>query len=80
MDAQNITLSVPKDVLRKIKIMAARQGTSVSGLMTRLMEDLVSREEGYLAARRRHRDLLEAGQNLGTGGVVTWTRDDLHER
>ncbi len=80
MDTQNITLSVPKDILRKIKIMAVKQGTSVSGLMTNVMTELVSREEGYQAARRRHLDLLGVGQDLDTGGVITWTRDELHER
>lgn len=77
---QNINLSVPKNILRKIRIMAVKQGTSVSGLMTRIMEDLVSREDGYQAASRRHMDLLDASQDLGTGGSITWTRAELHER
>jgi hypothetical protein len=80
MDNQNITLSVPKHVLRRIKIIAVRQGTSVSGLMTRFMEELVSREEGYQAAQRRYLDLLDASQDLGTSGRISWTRDELHER
>jgi hypothetical protein len=80
MDTQNITLSVPKDVLRKVKILAVQRGTSVSGLMTRLMTELVSREEGYLAAQRRNMDLLDIGRDLGTGGAIAWTREALHER
>lgn len=80
MDTQNITLAIPKDVLRKVKILAVQRGTSVSGLMTRMMTELVSREEGYLAAQRRNQDLLDAGRDLGTGGAIAWTREELHER
>jgi hypothetical protein len=80
MDTQNITLSIPKDVLRKVKILAVQRGTSVSGLMTRMMTELVSREEGYLAAQRRSQDLLDVGRDLGTDGAIAWTREALHER
>lgn len=80
MSTQNITLSIPKDILFKVKIIAAKQGISISGLMTRVLEEIVSREEGYQAARRRHLETLESEINLGTNGDLSWTREDLHER
>ena len=80
MSTQNITLSIPKDILTKVKIIAAQQGTSISGFMTHVLEEIVSREEGYQASRRRHLEMLESEITLGTHGASSWTRDQLHER
>ena len=80
MERQNITLSVPKETLQKVKILAVRQGTSVSALMTQVLEEIVTGEESYLAARRRHLKLLQKGLDLGTLGSIRWTRDELHTR
>jgi len=80
MQTQNITLSIPKDILVRVKIIAAKQGVSISGFMTRILEEVVSRDEGYEAARRRHLATLEHKSNLGTKGVSSWTREELHDR
>ena len=80
MDKQNITLSIPKDVLQKIKLLAVKKGTSVSGLMTHVLKEIVEEEEGYQDARLRHLALLERGVDLGTKGSGEWTREDLHAR
>lgn len=80
MENQNITLSIPKDTLRRIKHIALEKQTSVSGLMVEMLEDLVRREDAYVQARERHLALLQKGFNLGTHGKITWTRDELHER
>jgi len=80
MDTQNITLAIPKDVLLKVKVIAAKQGTSISGLLTRTLEEIVTRDEGYQTARRQHLALLEEQLTLGTDGAVSWARADLHER
>jgi predicted transcriptional regulator len=80
MDTQNITLSIPKDILRKIKLIAVKQDTSVSGLMTQALEEIVVREEGYRAARRRHLKALDTGVDMATNGNPGWTREELHDR
>ena len=80
MSTQNITLSIPKEILFKVKVIAAKQGTSISGLMTRVLKELVAREEGYQAAQRRHLDTLDKEINLGTNGVLSWTREELYGR
>jgi hypothetical protein len=81
MNTQNVTLSIPRDILLKIKVIAAQQGTSISGLLTRALEEIVVREEGYQTARRRHLALMEENNlSLGTNGTISWTRTDLHER
>jgi len=41
---QNITLSLPKDLLQKIKHMAIDKQTSVSGLLTQVLEEIVKRK------------------------------------
>jgi hypothetical protein len=80
MANQNITLSLPEEDLREARILAARRGTSVSQLLARVLRETVERETGYDAARERSLALLREGADLGTGGRVTWSREDLHER
>jgi Ribbon-helix-helix protein, copG family len=77
---QNITLSLPEEDLREARVLAARRGTSVSQLLARVLRETVERETGYDAAREHSLALLSEGMDLGTGGRVTWSRDELHER
>ena len=80
MEKQNITLSLPKDILRKVKIIAIERGTSVSGLLTSVLEDVVRHKEDYHTAYRSHKLILERGIDLGTAGRASWPREELHER
>lgn len=77
---QNITLALPKDLLQKAKRIAVNRRKSISGLLTEMIEDLVSSAEEYAQARDRQLALLERGLDLGTRGQASWTRDELHER
>ena len=80
MENQNITLSIRKDILQKVKILAVKQRTSVSALMTNLLEDIVARDEGYQTAQQKYSLLLQQDRDLGTKGVIDWSRDELHAR
>ena len=80
MERQNITLSLPKDVLLKVKLIAVRRQTSVSGLLTQTLERIVEHEDAYAHARRHHLEWLRLGADLGTGGQVSVGREELHER
>ncbi len=80
MEKQSITLSIPKELLLRVKLMAVRRQTSVSGLMTKTLEKLVQQEDAYDRVRRRHLQWLERGADLGTGSQVLTQREDLHER
>jgi hypothetical protein len=80
METQNITMALQKETLRKVKAIAAKKRTSVSGLLANVLEELVARDEGYRVARRRHLRTLDAGHDLGTKGKRTWTREELHDR
>ena len=80
MEKQNITLSLPKDILLKIKLIAVKQQTSVSGLLTNTLEKIVQRDEAFGHAQRRHLQWLDLGEDLGTEGKIATSRDELHER
>ena len=77
---QNVTLSLPRHILRKAKILAIQKNTSLSGLLAQTLSDLVAHQEAFDQARQRSLDLLRSGLDLGTQGKVTWTREDLHGR
>lgn len=80
MDTQNVTLSIPKAILRKAKILAVQKNTSLSGLLTQTLIELVAQQEGYEQSRQRNLHLLKKGLSLGTQGQATWKREELHER
>lgn len=77
---QNVTLSIPKDILRKAKILAVQKNTSLSGLLTQTLEELVSSHEDFERARQRNLAILKTGFDFGTQGKATWKREELHER
>jgi ribbon-helix-helix CopG family protein len=80
MDNQNITLSVPRALLRRFKRLALGMEKSVSAVMRELMENALRGSDSYERARKRALEDLKHPRNLGTYGKATWTRDELHER
>ena len=78
--SQNVTLAIPKDILRKAKILAVQKNTSLSGLLTQTLSELVANQEAYEQARQRNIALIDSGLDLGTQGKIYWKRDELHER
>jgi hypothetical protein len=77
---QNVTLAIPRDILRKAKILAVQKNTSLSGLLTQTLADLVAHQEAYEQARLRNLTVLQRGFDLDTRGNITWKREELHER
>jgi metal-responsive CopG/Arc/MetJ family transcriptional regulator len=80
MDKQNVTLSLPKALLKKAKIIAASQDKSLSKLLRETLEEKIREANGYKAARARQLKLIKEGLNLGTNGHITTTRGELHVR
>jgi hypothetical protein len=80
MDTQNVTLSIPKKILHKAKLLAVKRNTSLSGLLSNTLEELVELEEGHQQAYQRSPEWLEQGSDLGTEGQISWRREELHER
>jgi hypothetical protein len=74
----NITLKLDGDLLRKAKILAAQEDTSVSALLARQLEKIVREREGYEQAKRRALAILKKGFDLGY--TPPKSRDEFHER
>jgi Arc/MetJ-type ribon-helix-helix transcriptional regulator len=77
---QNITLSLPRELLKRIKRVAADRDTSVSALMTEALTRLADEDRRYSAARKRALAALDSAGSLGIRDHATWSRDELHER
>jgi hypothetical protein len=75
---QNITLSLEKEIIRKGKVVAARKDTSISRMLSDLLNSMVENDDRYEAAKRSALQRLKKGVHLG--GRITWKREDLHER
>ncbi len=80
IETQNITLSLPKDLVRKARLVAVERRTSVSGLLKEFLAEAVAQEDRYAKARGRHLETLRRGTDLGTRGTIHWVREELHER
>ena len=80
MDRQNVTLSLPKSLLKKAKMVAASREKSLSELLRESLEDKVREATGYKKAKARQLKLLKKGVNLETKGQITATREELHAR
>jgi len=74
----NITLKIEKELLRKARVLAAEDGTSVSALVASQLDQVVHRRRMYERARR------SALARLKTGYELHWippsSRDQLYER
>jgi predicted transcriptional regulator len=75
---QNVTVSLSTQTIKKVKLLAARRSTSISGLLAEQIEALVGAEEAYAAAHQSAISLMEQGLHLG--GTAPFTRDELHDR
>jgi hypothetical protein len=80
METQNITLSIPKKTLQKIKVIAAKRNSSISRLVTDALEKLANEETNYAEARDRQIKWIKEGFDLGYGASKLPSRDELHER
>ncbi len=80
MEYQNITLSIPKEILKKVKHIAVEKNTSVSGLLSRHLADIVARDDTYKKAKAGQLELMEKGFDLIGERKTLWNREDLHDR
>jgi hypothetical protein len=76
---KNITLSMPEELVRRAKVLAAQRDTSVSGLVARLLEQLVGDVRDYDDVAAQERRVMQEGIGLRVG-EITWSRDEVHER
>jgi hypothetical protein len=74
----NITLKLDSETLREVRIMAAEEGSSISGLLASKLEELVRQRKSYARSQRRALARLRKGFDLGW--IRPASRDKLHER
>lgn len=74
----NITLKLDSEILRQVRIIAAEQGTSISGFLASKLEEIVNHRKSY--ARSKKRALARLGKGFEIGYVRPSSRDELHER
>ena len=79
MTTKNITLSMPEELVRRAKVLAAQRDMSVSSLVARLLEQLVGDERSYEEAWTLERQKMNEGLGMQVG-PITWSRDEVHER
>ena len=80
MERRNVTLSIPRQLLKQAKIIAASQDKSLSQFFSESLEEKVREKTDYSKAQKRQMWLLKKGLDLGTMGQVKTSRDDLHVR
>jgi plasmid stability protein len=76
---RNITLALEESLIRSVRIIAARQGKSVSALLRDELIKLVTQDEGYMHAMDSALTRY-AGKGMDLGGGPYPTREELHDR
>ena len=74
----NITLKLDRELIRKARVLAAENDTSVSAILADHLEKAIREREGYQQAKKRALAILKKGFDLGYTPPVS--RDELHER
>jgi predicted transcriptional regulator len=73
----NITLKLDKDLVRKVRVLAAEKGTSVSALLAGKLEEELSRRAEYEEAKKHALAVMAEGWDLGGRAP---TRAEIYER
>ncbi|MGH3480782.1 MAG: hypothetical protein ACRDQD_28625 [Nocardioidaceae bacterium] len=73
----NLTLVVDEDVLRRARIRALEQGTSVNALVRAYLAGIAGKSEASQGMDEFFTAVTGAGAD---SGGRTWSRDELHDR
>ena len=77
---RNVTLSLPEPLLRRFRVYAAERNESMTSLMEDAIRNLVGDSGQAAQAKRRFLERIRNAPDRGIGGIVRWTRDEVHER
>jgi len=80
MERQNVTLPLPKELLKSAKVIAAQEDKSLSALIWESLVEKLQRTSGYAGARRRQISLMREGIDLGTSGNAPCQRSRLRKQ
>jgi plasmid stability protein len=74
----NLTIVVDSDILKRARLRATEQGTSVNAVVRDYLEQYAG--AGSAQAQALDRLLALSDRSKAKRGRRTWTRDELHER
>ena len=78
---KNITVSVDEDVLRAVRLCAAKRGSTVNAIVREFLTELVNREDRGDRVRKARQRIVELSErSTARIGSRAWTRDELHQR
>jgi metal-responsive CopG/Arc/MetJ family transcriptional regulator len=80
MQRQNVTLSLPQNLIKQAKYLATSRHTSLSELMRESLQEKIEEASGFRTAMERQLRLMQNGFDMGTNGVISVNREELHER
>jgi len=75
MERKNVTLSLPRVLIKKAKIIAAREEKSLSEFLEKILEKKIGENTGYQRAKTRQSKLIMKGIDLGTKGKIISKRE-----
>lgn len=79
----NLTLSIDDDLLKKARMRALEQDTSVNALVRTYLQKLVGGSSARSGTQKNMAEFLAWAETVHAGsgpGGRTWTRDELYER
>jgi len=79
IDRQNVTLSLPRNVVLKARHIAVERGVSLSALLAAHLKEIVRHEPEYEAAKEAALEMMARGLPMGVD-QPDWSREELHER
>lgn len=77
----SLTISVDAEVLKRARIRALEENSSVNAVLARYLEEYAQTKELRRQREEALGDLLQLADECQAGRAgERWTRDDLHER
>ncbi|MGB6161200.1 MAG: DUF6364 family protein [Pseudonocardiaceae bacterium] len=62
---RNLTIQLDADLIRRAKVITAERGTSVSGLVTQQITELIEARDRYIKARESAPEMMSAATDHG---------------
>ncbi|MBV9037976.1 MAG: hypothetical protein JO182_26045 [Acidobacteriaceae bacterium] len=75
--ARNITLSLPVDLIRRVKIVAAERDTSFNAFVRDILYQALNRSDEYYKAGERL--LAQSASGLFDMPAERWAREELYD-
>ena len=80
MEKQNVTLSLPAPLLKKLKVVAAKRNTSMSRLMEGAISKMVLDDDDLDERAKRMVERMRKSPARGFGDTFPWDRNEQYER